>query len=282
MTENTPKKIMILGLNNAGKTAILHILKNNMNVKTFRTLKPTKGINREKYEIEGIECVVWDMGGQEDYRKQYLSNPEKNFSNTELILFVIDVQDEENFNLALKYFEQIIDSFIQLNVNPYFLVLLHKVDPDVKHEDGIKKSIKLLTQKFSEIFAKTSFGYEISKSSIFSKMSTNPAIIKDIRELLSTDEELTQSKFEDQYGKTLETLMDVTIKLCTSVEVRFLEIENSIEDLKQWMKFIKEVVDLPKKPKKTKEKQDDIIQPLTNVKKSLTEELKMILNLKAS
>lgn len=272
---------MILGLNNAGKTAILQVLQDNIKIKAFRTLSPTKGINRENFKIEGIQCTLWDMGGQEDYRKQYLSTPEKNFSNTELIMYVIDVQDKENFSLTLNYLKDITNSLIKIKVSPYFLVLLHKVDPDIRNSKHINENIDYLHEEINEIFAKKTFNYEISISSIFSKVSSNPSLVKEIRKFLNPDETLTDSEFQEQYGKTLETLMDVTIKLCSSVEIRFLEIENSIQDLNYWVKFIREVNDLVKKDEKKEILSENIVQPLDDIKKTISKELKMILNLKS-
>ena len=69
------KKIALLGLANAGKTAIRQVIlqKLNMNTSVFdkiiRKLQPTKGVEREKISVADADLQLWDMGGQETYRE---------------------------------------------------------------------------------------------------------------------------------------------------------------------------------------------------------------------
>ena len=68
------EKYLILGLNNSGKTSILLSLRTNANLFSFFSLKPTKGINIERYDLQESEVHIWDFGGQEQYRKDHVIN----------------------------------------------------------------------------------------------------------------------------------------------------------------------------------------------------------------
>ena len=64
------KKILLLGLDNGGKSSILAALQNKFS--SIQSLKPTKGVKREKLDFFGFPVFSWDLGGQNTYRKDYL------------------------------------------------------------------------------------------------------------------------------------------------------------------------------------------------------------------
>ncbi|MHA1799842.1 MAG: ADP-ribosylation factor-like protein [Candidatus Helarchaeota archaeon] len=275
-----PKKIALMGLNNAGKTAILHVLKNNVNLNIFKKLKPTKGINRESMEYQGLDCVIWDMGGQENYRKQYLANAERNFLNVELLMFVIDVQDKNNFNSAIVYLKDIMDSIEYLKEDPYFLVLIHKVDPDIRENDEIKESIRFLQKKINEVFKNRNFKYEITVSSIYTKLSKSPSLTKEIRSLLSIDEEEKKEASNTALESTIEHILSLTINLCASIEERFANIETSMANMMEWMNYYSQNVTMVSPKRFAKTEEDNKIDEMISIKKAIGNELKSILKMR--
>ena len=63
--KDTPARILLLGLDNAGKTTCLYKLKLNETVSTI----PTIGFNVETVQpVPGLTMTVWDVGGQEKIR----------------------------------------------------------------------------------------------------------------------------------------------------------------------------------------------------------------------
>ncbi|CAJ0935968.1 unnamed protein product [Ranitomeya imitator] len=86
-------RILMLGLDAAGKTTILYKLKLNETVCTI----PTVGFNVETVEpIRNVKFTVWDVGGQDKIRalwKYY-------YQNTEGLIFVVDSADPERFEEA--------------------------------------------------------------------------------------------------------------------------------------------------------------------------------------
>lgn len=61
----TPARIVMLGLDNAGKTTVLYKLKLGEVVTTI----PTIGFNVETVVYKNISFTVWDVGGQTKIRK---------------------------------------------------------------------------------------------------------------------------------------------------------------------------------------------------------------------
>ena len=60
-------RILILGLDNAGKTTILYKLQNETDDEEIMTI-PTIGFNVETLQYKNIKFQVWDLGGQTSIR----------------------------------------------------------------------------------------------------------------------------------------------------------------------------------------------------------------------
>lgn len=278
-----PRKISILGLGNAGKTTLLNVLQDNVKIDLLRNLPPTLGVERVKLTKMETDCILWDMGGQEQFREEYLQNAEKYFLNIDLLIYIIDIQDPDNFEASLTYLQQILDILNNLKENPEFLILLHKVDPDIKDNEEIKSSIKLLNKKINDLFRNLKFKYEIMTYSIYNYLGANKNIINEIRDFLkSPEEDKLQTKF---LGDSLERILNMIINLSSSIEERFSNMENIIENLRDWVEYIKKT--LPLKPIKTPitEKVSKKIEELSQAqgsKSDLREELKSVLRLRKS
>ncbi|XP_064380935.1 putative ADP-ribosylation factor-like protein 5C isoform X2 [Dromaius novaehollandiae] len=80
-------KVIIVGLDNAGKTTILYQLVTREVVHTC----PTVGSNVEEVVLRGTHFLVWDLGGQETLRSAWSSY----YCNTEFVILVIDSSDRE-------------------------------------------------------------------------------------------------------------------------------------------------------------------------------------------
>ena len=82
-------KIIILGMQNAGKTTILYRLSLGQFVKTT----PTIGSNVEELTYNNVKFQAWDLGGQESTRTVW----DVYYMNTDAVVFVIDSQDDEYY-----------------------------------------------------------------------------------------------------------------------------------------------------------------------------------------
>jgi small GTP-binding protein len=80
------KRILMLGLDAAGKTTILYKLKLGETVSSV----PTIGFNVETVEYKNLKWTIWDVGGQKKIRdlwKHYLLD-------NQAIIYVLDSSDE--------------------------------------------------------------------------------------------------------------------------------------------------------------------------------------------
>jgi len=87
-------RILILGLDNAGKTTILYRLQNESD-EAVQTI-PTIGFNVETLQYKNIKFQVWDLGGQTSIRPYWRCY----YPNTDAIIFVVDSADAERMPVA--------------------------------------------------------------------------------------------------------------------------------------------------------------------------------------
>ncbi|KAM4623090.1 uncharacterized protein O3C94_020793 [Discoglossus pictus] len=133
----TKARILMLGLDAAGKTTVLYKLKLNETVTTI----PTIGFNVETVQpLPNVSFTVWDVAGQGRIRglwKHY-------YANTDGLVFVVDSADWERFPEARAELESILKDDEMRGVP--VLVMANKQDlPDarqpteVTEEMGLKK-----------------------------------------------------------------------------------------------------------------------------------------------
>uniref|UniRef100_A0A6U4ZY87 Uncharacterized protein n=2 Tax=Hemiselmis TaxID=77924 RepID=A0A6U4ZY87_HEMAN len=85
-------RILILGLDNAGKTTILYRLHQGEVVTTI----PTIGFNVETVKYKNIKFQVWDLGGQASIRPYWRCY----YPNTDAIIYVVDSTDTERVSIC--------------------------------------------------------------------------------------------------------------------------------------------------------------------------------------
>eukprot|EP01084_Bolivina_argentea_P048987 90161_1 len=84
------KRIIILGLDEPGKTSILYKLKLGEIVTTI----PTIGFNVETVEYKNISFTMWDVGGKDKIRPLWRHY----YQDTQGIIFVVDSKDRERID----------------------------------------------------------------------------------------------------------------------------------------------------------------------------------------
>merc|ERR1712000_777604 len=80
-------RILMVGLDAAGKTTILYKLELGEIVTTI----PTIGFNVETVEYKKINFTVWDVGGQDKIRPLWRHY----YQNTQGLIFVVDSNDKD-------------------------------------------------------------------------------------------------------------------------------------------------------------------------------------------
>ncbi|KAF6025527.1 hypothetical protein EB796_016163 [Bugula neritina] len=94
-------RILMVGLDAAGKTTILYKLKLGEIVTTI----PTIGFNVETVEYKNISFTVWDVGGQDKIRPLWRHY----FQNTQGLIFVVDSNDRERATEAKEELKRMLD-----------------------------------------------------------------------------------------------------------------------------------------------------------------------------
>ncbi|XP_009606828.1 ADP-ribosylation factor 1 [Nicotiana tabacum] len=98
---NKEARILVLGLDNAGKTTILYRLQMGEVVSTI----PTIGFNVETVQYNNIKFQVWDLGGQTSIRPYWRCY----FPNTQAIIYVVDSSDTDRLVVAKEEFHAILE-----------------------------------------------------------------------------------------------------------------------------------------------------------------------------
>nr|XP_002735272.1 PREDICTED: ADP-ribosylation factor-like protein 5B-like [Saccoglossus kowalevskii] len=89
---NEEHKVIIVGLDNAGKTTILYQFLMSEVVHT----SPTIGSNVEEVQWKNIHFLMWDIGGQETLRSAWPTY----YTNTDFVILVIDSTDRERLHIT--------------------------------------------------------------------------------------------------------------------------------------------------------------------------------------
>ena len=100
MVSKEEMRILMLGLDAAGKTTVLYKLKLGEVVTTI----PTVGFNVESVEYKNISFTVWDVGGQDKIRRLWRHY----FLGTQGLVFVVDSSDRDRVEDAREELMKVI------------------------------------------------------------------------------------------------------------------------------------------------------------------------------
>jgi len=144
------KKVLLIGLDNGGKTSILNVVQDKYSM--VKNILPTRGVQREQLDFFGFGVVSWDLGGQIQYRENlYFKRPELYFSEADLLLYVVDVQDPKRFVESANYLKIVLQVLEDLNEKPELLIILNKFDPDLKNDKITLANVESAKTKFNNM-----------------------------------------------------------------------------------------------------------------------------------
>jgi GTPase SAR1 family protein len=138
-------KIMLMGLDNCGKSSILLSFREETNLLSYFSLNPTKGVNIETFETSPSNLVIWEFGGQKRYREDHLTNFNKYLKDVDKIIFIIDIQDDKRYELALQYFNDVISLLKKYEISLDIAIYFHKYDPNLTRQEKFKDLDKITT-----------------------------------------------------------------------------------------------------------------------------------------
>ncbi|XP_053169666.1 ADP-ribosylation factor-related protein 1 isoform X1 [Hemicordylus capensis] len=122
--------ILILGLDNAGKTTFLEQTKTRFN-KSYKGMSLSKitttvGLNIGTIDVGKARLMFWDLGGQEELQSLW----DKYYAESHGVIYVIDSTDEERLSESKRAFEKMVTSEVLEGVP--LLVLANKQDVETK------------------------------------------------------------------------------------------------------------------------------------------------------
>jgi len=93
-------RILMLGLDNAGKTTILK----KLSQEDISHIMPTQGFNIKSLVQDGFKLNVWDIGGQKSIRP-YWSNY---FDSTDGLIYVVDSSDSRRLEESSQELKELL------------------------------------------------------------------------------------------------------------------------------------------------------------------------------
>ena len=93
-------RILVLGLDNAGKTTILK----KLSKEEIAHIMPTQGFNIKKLAVGDFSLNVWDIGGQKTIRPYWRNY----YENTDCLIYVVDSADESRLEEAFLELKELL------------------------------------------------------------------------------------------------------------------------------------------------------------------------------
>jgi Arf/Sar family protein len=124
-------ELVLVGLENSGKTTLINVLAGNPVAETC----PTIGLNVKMVKRGNLQMKMWDIGGQAQYRSEW----GRYTRGCDVIVFVVDAANFDLIAEVRKELHRLLEGH-ELRATP-LLVLANKIDlnPHISEADLIRE-----------------------------------------------------------------------------------------------------------------------------------------------
>lgn len=124
-------------------------------------LSPTILYETRRHPFLGLQVGIFDFGGQEEYRKEYMEKPEI-FRGTDILIPIVDLHDPKNFEQAKEYIKGLLDIYRKNNEKPKIFLFLHKYDTEKYQKELLDTNVKNAKDIFLDLFKEYDFNYMLT------------------------------------------------------------------------------------------------------------------------
>ncbi|CAG98555.1 Arf family GTPase CIN4 [Kluyveromyces lactis] len=117
--KDNSRRVLLLGLDNSGKTTVLNQLLNE----PIDKIQPTIGFQIKTLKLSNKVLQMWDIGGQKTLRPFWFNY----FEKTDYLIWVIDILDNRLME-SLTLLEEIVQENDRINLQFEVFILLNKID----------------------------------------------------------------------------------------------------------------------------------------------------------
>ena len=166
--EEPMRKVLFMGLEDTGKTAIIEVLKHKTII-DLKNILPTRGRRIEEFVFNNQHFCVWELAGPSRYRDRWIAEIDLIFMLTSELIYFINVQNVEDYERSVKFLTKLMDCILEFNemIDSKFklFILLHKFDPTLVDLHKYIENSKLLADRIKQI--SIPFDYEIWNTSVW-------------------------------------------------------------------------------------------------------------------
>lgn len=230
------KKVIVIGLENAGKTSIINVLQRELGLDTLLNIMPTIGIFRQHMELQTLKLVLWDLSGQKSYREAFtLHEKELIFEEVDLILFVVDIQDSNRFQEVFDYLDIILQILIQFQKHPNFIVLFHKADPDFISTLTFRENYLGLRSVFDMKLEKSNLKHDYFITSIYNTLPKTSNFRESIKHTITHLKNMQKSPVPSNLLEGMVEVFDIVVKLSGILEDRLNRLESQFSVFEKYI-----------------------------------------------
>lgn len=150
-----------MGLSGCGKTSVYSVAFAAKSPEDTKGLSPTILYETRRHPFLGLQVGIFDFGGQDQFRTEYMAKPEI-FQGTDILIPVVDLHEPHTFEDAKQYFIDLLDLYRKSNEKPKIFLFLHKYDTENYQKELLDTNVKNAKEIFLDLFKDYDFDFMLT------------------------------------------------------------------------------------------------------------------------